>query len=66
MTGIPVRVQKVLQGMTGIPVVGILLQPKAQVPHVVQAVRRQRGYLQDDGTVLVDMEKLLGAPVQGK
>ena len=38
----------------------------AKIANVVKAQLLERGYLQDDGTVVVDMEKLLGAPEEGK
>ena len=38
----------------------------AMIANVVKAKLLEGGYLQDDGTVTVDMQKLLGAPVQGK
>ena len=37
----------------------------ALIANVVKTQLLERGYLQDDGTVLVDMERLLGAPVKG-
>ena len=37
----------------------------ARIANVVKTQLLERGYLHDDGTVLVDMEKLLGAPVKG-
>ena len=36
----------------------------AAIGNVVTDQLRSRGYLQDDGAVFVDMEKLLGAPVR--
>ena len=38
----------------------------AQIANVVKTQLLERGYLKDDGTVVVDMDQLLGAPVQGK
>ena len=37
----------------------------AMIANVVKTQLLERGYLQDDRTVLVDMEKLIGTPVQG-
>ena len=38
----------------------------ARIANVVKTQLLSGGYLQDDGTVIVDMEKLLGAPEEGK